>query len=118
MAEQVATDPIFVEMGGVLKKSFAGMMKPVAEGEAPRAPAWYMAQMASQLDQPELQKVSEEISKKVIESDPNLQATVDAMQDPTYRARIADTLQGMMEDPELRPMLEGLEKYGPMAMIK
>ncbi len=118
MAEQIATDPNFVQMGAVLKKSFAGMMQPVAENEKPKAPAFYMAQMASMLDQPDMQKISAEIGQKVIDSDPNLAATVDAMQDPAYRARIADTLQDMMDDPELRPMLEELEKFGPMAMVK
>lgn len=43
---------------------------------------------------------------------------LELMRDPAYRQKVEDVLVGMQGDAELGPMLEELEKAGPMAMIK
>lgn len=53
-----------------------------------------------------------------LQNDPNSHSMLELMRDPAYRQKVEDVLVGMQGDAELGPMLEELEKAGPMAMIK
>ena len=53
-----------------------------------------------------------------LQNDPNSHSMLELMRDPAYRQKVEDVLVGMQGDTELGPMLEELEKAGPMAMIK
>ena len=52
------------------------------------------------------------------QADPNMAAMMKQMEDPEYKAKVEATLSSMKEDPELKPMMEQLEKEGPMARMK
>ena len=41
-----------------------------------------------------------------------------SMQDPSYKEKVESAMKGLKDDPELKPMLDQLEKDGPMAMMK
>jgi hypothetical protein len=59
-------------------------------------------------------QMAEKLGKTIIEADPNMKQMMSTMQDPSYRAKVEDAMKGMKDDPELKPMLEELEKSGPM----
>ena len=53
-----------------------------------------------------------------MQADPNMAQMMQSMQDPAYKAKGEGAMKGLKDDPELKPMLEQLEKDGPMAMMK
>lgn len=53
-----------------------------------------------------------------MQADPNMAQMMQSMQDPAYKAKVEGAMKGLKDDPELKPMLEQLEKDGPMAMMK
>lgn len=55
---------------------------------------------------------------QLLQSDPKMANMMQSMQDPAYKTKVEDALKSLKEDPDLKPMLEELEKEGPVAMMK
>ena len=53
-----------------------------------------------------------------MQSDPNMAKMMQSMQMPEYKSKVESAMKNLKEDPDLKPMLEQLEKDGPMAMMK
>lgn len=128
MAEQIANDPSFKEVTKSLQESFAGMM-PGGPGAPPGAggppmnpanfdPSKYMEAMSGMFQNPQFMKMAESLGKTIIEQDPAMMGMMQQMQDEKYRGKVEDALKSLKDDPELAPMLDELEKQGPMAMMK
>lgn len=140
MAEQIANDPTFKEVTKQLQESFGGMLPPGAAGAPPGMPGMpgmpgadrampgmnpaamdptkYMQAMQGMFQNPQFMKMAENLGKSIIEQDPAMAQMIRSMQDESYRAKVEDALKSLKDDPEMAPMLEELEKAGPMAMMK
>jgi hypothetical protein len=50
--------------------------------------------------------------------DPGMASMMQTMHDPSYRSRIEGKMKDLKDDPELKDIMEELEKGGPAAMMK
>ncbi len=120
-----------------------GMPGAGAGGGPPMDPSKYMGAMQEMFSNKAFMEMAEKLGQSIIQvraseqpsslncdfdprdfahtppqSDPNMQQMMQSMQDPSYKAKIEETMRGMKDDPELKPLLEELEKAGPMGMMK
>ena len=54
----------------------------------------------------------------VLQNDPKMAGMMQAMNDPSYKAKMESAMEQLKGDPELADMLNELEKSGPVAMMK
>ena len=52
------------------------------------------------------------------QTDPNISAAFQQMQDPDAKAQVEGKLKELKEDPEIGPILAEIEAGGPAAMMK
>lgn len=124
MAEQIANDPSFKEITEKMQESFGGMMGAGAgsAGGPPDMsaldPSKYMSAMSGMFQNKNFMEMAEKLGQSIIQADPNMANMMKSMQDPSHKLKVEEAMGKLRDDAELKPILEEIEKGGPMAMMK
>lgn len=113
MAEQIAQDPSFAQMTARLQQS----VRAGDDGAPQLDHSQYFNAMQEVMSNPNFLSIAEKLGSALMQ-DPQMSNMMQTMQDPSYREQMQSKLASVREDPELKPVLDELEKGGPSAMMK
>merc|ERR1711937_244593 len=117
MAQELAADPAFADMTKNMQELMGNMNAGGAGGAGGFDPNQYMQAMNQMMQDPSFVQYSEQLYKNMME-DPMMAQAMASMQNPQARQDMQSRMEALKDDPELKDIIEDMEKGGPQAMMK
>ncbi|XP_047322365.1 ankyrin repeat domain-containing protein 2B-like isoform X2 [Impatiens glandulifera] len=115
LAEQIAKDPSFNLMSEQLQKTFQGGS--VEDGGSQFDSQQYYSTVQQVMQNPQFMTMAERLGNSLMQ-DPSMCRVFANLSNPNHKHQLEEQMARMKEDPSMKPILDEIEKGGPVAVMR